>query len=60
MRWHPLVIRFALNLRYLSGTAYQAVLQSGMISLPSERTLSDYTHWATPNTGVQQEFIERF
>ena len=25
MRWHPLVIRFALNLKYLSGTAYQAV-----------------------------------
>ena len=22
MRWHPLVVRFALNLKYLSGTAY--------------------------------------
>ena len=28
MRWHPLVIRFALNLKYLSGTAYRAVRQS--------------------------------
>ena len=60
MRWHPLVIRFALNLKYLSGTAYRAVRQSGMINLPSERTLSDYTHWTTPHTGVQLEFIERF
>ena len=60
MRWHPLVIRFALNLKYLSGTAYKAVRQSGMIHLPSERTLSDYTHWATPHIGVQLEFIERF
>ena len=60
MRWHPLVIRFALNLKYLSGTAYRAVRQSGMINLPSERTLSDYTHWATPHSGVQLEFIEQF
>ena len=60
MRWHPLVIRFALNLKYLSGTAYRAVRQSGMINLPSERTLSDYTHWAVPHSGIQLEFIERF
>ena len=60
MRWHPLVIRFALNLKYLSGTAYRAVRQSGMINLPSERTLSDYTHWAAPHSGIQLEFIERF
>ena len=31
MRWHPLVIQFTLNLKYLSGTAYRAVCQSGMI-----------------------------
>ena len=47
MRWHPLVIRFALNLKYLSGTAYRAVCQSGLINLPPEHTLSDYTHWVT-------------
>ena len=34
MSWHPLVIQFALNVKYLSGTAYQAVRirQSGMIA----------------------------
>ena len=34
MSWHPLVIRFALNIKYLSGTAYQAIQirQSGMIA----------------------------
>ena len=52
MRWHPLVIQFAINLKYLSGTAYQAVHQSGMISLPSECTLSDYTHWVTAHNGT--------
>ena len=59
MRWHPLVIGFVLNLRYLSGTAYQAVRQFG-IHLPSERTLHDYTHWTTAHTGVQYEFVEQF
>lgn len=60
MRWHPLVIRFALNLKYLSSSAYRAVHQSGIISLPSERTLADYTHWTSPHAGVQLEFIEQF
>lgn len=60
MRWHPLVIRFALNLKYLSTSAYKALRQSGIIHLPSERTLSDYTHWSTPNTGVSLEFVEEF
>lgn len=59
MRWHPLMIRFALNLKYLSGTAYQAVRQFGL-NLPSERTLYDYTHWTTAHSGIQYEFVESF
>jgi hypothetical protein len=31
-----------------------------VINLPSERTLSDYTHWASPHSGVQLEYIEEF
>ena len=60
MRWHPLIIRFALNLKYSSTSAYHAVQQSGLISLPSERTLFDYTHWMTPHSGVQLDFVEEF
>ena len=60
MRWHPLIIRFALNLKYLSSSSYRAVRQSGFLSLPSERTLSDYTHWSSAHHGVQLEFIEHF
>lgn len=52
--------RFALNLKYLSSSAYRAVRQSGVINLPSERTLVDYTHWSSPHSGVQLEFIEKF
>ena len=43
MRWHPIVVRFALNLKYVSTSAYRAIRQGGIINLPSERTLSDYT-----------------
>ena len=60
MRWHPYMIKFALNLKYLSTSAYRAARLSGIIHLPSERTLSDYTHWMTPHRGVQLEFIEEF
>ena len=42
MRWHPLIVRFALNLKYLSSTSYKAV--GNFLALPSERTLWDYTH----------------
>ena len=58
MRWHPYMIRLALNLKYLSTSAYKAARLSGAIMLPSERTLPDYTHWTTPHSGVQLEFIE--
>ncbi len=60
MRWHPFSIRFALNLKYLSTSAYKVMRQSGIINLPSERTLCDYTHWYTPHSGIQIEFIEEF
>lgn len=59
MRWHPLVIRFALNLKYMSSSAYQAVSQSGIINLPSQRTLSDYTNWSSAHNGIQFESIEK-
>ena len=59
MRWHPLVIRFALSLRYASSTAYHTVSSSGLLSLPSERTLWDYTHWCSVKNGVHFAFIDR-
>lgn len=58
IKWHPLVLHFTLNLKYLSTSAYRAIQQSGIISLPSARTLDDYTHWMTPQSGLQIEFVE--
>ena len=56
----PLVARFALNLKYISSTAYRAVCKGGIINLHAERTLSDCTHWASVCSGAQVEFIEHF
>ena len=60
MKWHPLVISFALNLKYMSTSVYRAVRNSGIINLPSERTLSDYTHWTSARRGVQLEYVQQF
>ena len=50
MRWHHLVLRFALNLcQHLHTELYS-----------KECTLADYTHWTTPYSGVQLEFVERY
>ena len=58
IRWHPLMIRFALNLRYLSSSAYRAL--SNFIALPSKRTLCDYTHVIQVTSGVSYAMINRF
>lgn len=57
MRWHPLMIRFALNLKFLSSNAYRAV--GNFLALPSNRTLCDYTHIISEESGVSYSLIER-
>ena len=57
IRWHPLMIRFALNLKYLSTSAYRAL--SSFIALPSQRTLCDYTHVMKVTSGVSYSMIQR-
>ena len=41
MRWHPCMIRWCLNLKFLSSAAYHSLRTSEFIKLPSERTLRD-------------------
>ena len=45
MRWHPMILRWCLYLRQKSNTAYDALRDSGFITLPSTRTLFDYSHY---------------
>ena len=51
MRWHPLMIKWCLYLRHLSGGAYDMLRESGCVTLPSQRTLRDYTYYVRACTG---------
>jgi len=49
MRWHPAIVRWCLYLHHKSSGCYSTLRNSGVISLPSERTLRDYRH-SSPST----------
>ena len=55
MRWHPLMIKWCIYLRHLSSKAYETLRDSGYISLPSQRTLRDYTNCVKATTGFSYE-----
>ena len=55
IRWHPLFIKWCLYLRYQSGKAYQTLQESGCISLPSQRTLRDYSNCVQATAGFSSE-----
>ena len=56
-RWHPMIIRWCLHLRMLSGSAYDALRR--VLILPSDRTLHDYTHYIKAGVGVQVDIINQ-
>ena len=51
IRWHPLLIRWALYLHHKSSGAYETLRKSGIITLPSSRTLRDYRHFTQTMPG---------
>ena len=55
VRWHPVLIKWCLNLKLLSGSAYHALRTSGFVKLPSDRTLRDYLHYFSNKPGFQEE-----
>ena len=55
MRWHPLYIKWSLYLKHLSSKAYETLRKSGCISLPSKRTLQDYTQCISTSIGFSAE-----
>ena len=42
-------------MRHLSGKAYETLKDSGVIELPSQRTLCNYTHYSTTTIGFSHE-----
>ena len=55
VRWHPVIIKWSLNLKLMSSCTYHALRSSGFLKLPSERTLRDYTHYFQNKAGFQDE-----
>ena len=55
MCWHPLMIKWCIYLHHQSGKAYETVRDSGCISLPSQRTLRDYTNSVKAYAGFSAE-----
>ena len=55
MRWHPTLIKWCLNLKLISSAAYHTVRSSGVLTLPSERTLRDYSNVIEGKAGFQAE-----
>lgn len=53
MKWHPLMIHLCILLRHQSQSAYEILRQC--ISLPSQRTLHDYTHFIQAKPGFSGE-----
>ena len=55
IRWHPAIIRWCLYLHHRSSGAYSTLRNSGVIVLPSERTLRDYRHFASSTPGFSKD-----
>ena len=55
IRWHPAIIRWCLYLHHRSSGAYSTLRNSGVIALPSERTLRDYRHFACSTPGFSKD-----
>jgi hypothetical protein len=59
MRWHPMMVRFAILVHSQSPAAYRTLRELGVIKLPAESTLRDYTNVLHPRSGFQIEvFME--
>ena len=59
IRWHPLVIKWCLYLHHKSSGAYKTLRDSGIIHLPSGRTLRDYRHFAPAKTGFSYAYDQQ-
>lgn len=62
MKWHPLLVRLALQLQSIGGSAViDAINDSQVMSLPTVRTLYDYTHSEkrSVNGGFCETVIEK-
>ena len=62
IRYHPMIIKFCLNLAAKSSSAYKdlqydSTTGTGILVLPSLRTLRDYKNYIRPTRGFNPEVI---
>lgn len=57
VRWHPMMIRLALLLHSKGPGAYTTLRETGILKLPGESTLRDYTNFIHPKAGFQTEVL---
>lgn len=55
MCWHPMMIKWCLHLHMLSSASYNSMRATGVIKLPSERTLRDYSNVVKARSGLQAD-----
>ena len=56
-RWHPVLIKWCL--RMMSSAAYHNLRTSGMLLLPSERTLRDYSNVVKSGDGFNMDVFKQ-
>ena len=57
-RFHPMIIRFCLSLVAKSPSCYEELRNTGVLVLPSQRTLRDYRNYIKPHAGFNYQVIE--
>lgn len=57
-KFHPMIIRFCLSLAAKSPSCYEELRNSGVLVLPSQRTLREYRNYITPNSGFNHKVIQ--
>ena len=57
MRWHPKVIPWALNIQAKSSSTYLMMSESGMLCLPSDRTLNEFKSCRPFEAGIDYDLI---
>lgn len=58
LKYHPDLIRFSLSIYSKSPSAYEELRSSGILTLPSQRTLRDYRNAIKPMAGFNPDVIE--
>ena len=51
LRWHPAMIKWCFHLKFILSGAYHALHTTGLLTLPSERILRDYTYFMNAGVG---------